>query len=232
MTATYPPRRSPARIAVIVISVVVLVIGVCLAIGGGVLLLVFGSGGSLKSGQHDVTTPTAAIVTDTAQITDTGRLTRALGSPSITVHATGGNASGLFIAIGPAADVDRYLAGVAIEQARNFDLDPFALDAVRRDGTALAAPPATQPFWVASGATDVTWQITDGDYRAVVMNADGTPGVDSRLAVDLNLPGLFGYALGFLIGGLVLVAAAIVALALGRPRSRAPEPTTPTPPLY
>src|SRR5262249_36299867 len=123
MTETYPPRRSPARVAVIVIAVVVLVIGAVMAIGGGVLLLVFGSGGSLKSGQHDVTTPTAALVTDTAKITDTSRLTRALGSPSVTVHATGGNASGLFIGIAPAADVDRYLSGVAIEQARNFDLD-------------------------------------------------------------------------------------------------------------
>ncbi|MGW4485250.1 hypothetical protein ACWEOE_15610 [Amycolatopsis sp. NPDC004368] len=232
MTATYPPRRSPARIAVIVISVVALVIGVCLAVGGGLLLLLFGSGGSLKSGEHTVSTPTAAIVTDTAQITDTNRLTRALGSPSVTVHGSGGNTSGLFIGIGPAAEVDRYLTGVAIEQARNIDLDPFALDSVRRDGTPLAVPPATQPFWVASGATDVTWPIADGDFRAVVMNADGTPGVDSRLAVDLNLPGLFGYALGFFIGGLVLVVAAIVALALGRPRPRVPQPTAPAPPRY
>ncbi|WP_326836215.1 hypothetical protein VSH64_15035 [Amycolatopsis rhabdoformis] len=232
MTTIQPQRRSPARIAVIVISVVVLVIGVCLAVGGGVLLLVFGSGGSLKSGTHAVSTPTAAVVTDTAQITDTSRLTRALGDPSVSVHASGGNGSGLFIGIGPAADVDRYLTGVAIEQARDFNLDPFALDAVRRDGTALASPPATQPFWVASGATDVTWPITDGDYRAVVMNADGTPGVDSRLAVDLNLPGLFGYALWFFIAGLVLMAAAIVALALGRPRNRAPMSPAPAPPRY
>ncbi|MFI5614323.1 hypothetical protein [Amycolatopsis sp. NPDC051903] len=230
MSATYPqspPRRSPARVAVIVLSIVVLVVGVCLAIGGGVLLLIFGTNGQLRSGQHAVSTPTVALVTDTAQVTDSTSLTRFLGAPSVTVHATGGNTSGLFLGIGPAAEVDRYLAGAAIEQARDFDLAPFSANSTRVNGALTVRPPATQPFWVASGSTDLTWQLRDGDYRAVVMNADGSAGVNAQLDVTLSLPRLFGYALGFFIGGVVLVVVAVLALALGRPRARVSTSTGP-----
>ncbi|QRP49278.1 hypothetical protein [Amycolatopsis sp. FDAARGOS 1241] len=229
MSATYPqpPRRSPARVVVIVLSVVVLVVGVCLAVGGGVLLLIFGTNGQLRSGQHAVSTPTVALVTDTAQVADSTSLTRALGAPSVTVHATGGNSSGLFIGIGPAAEVDRYLAGAAIEQARNFDLDPFSVGSARVNGALVVRPPATQTFWVASGSTGLTWRIRDSSYRAVVMNADGSAGVNAQLDVTLALPRLFGYALGFFIGGVVLIVVAVLALALGRPRARVSAPTGP-----
>jgi hypothetical protein len=122
----------------------------------------------------------AAVVTDAGTITNTSEAARVLGSPTLRLRVDGGNAAGLFVGIGPAADVDRFLQGVAIDQAADLDLDPFALSLTRREGTAVAPVPSSQAFWVASatgrGATDLTWSVRDGDYRVVVMNADGNPG--------------------------------------------------------
>ncbi len=65
---------------------------------------------------------------------------------------------------------------------------------------------------------DLTWQVQDGDYRVVLMNADGAAGVQSQLGVGLGLSGMFGLALGLLIGGAVLIVLAIALLVFTRPR--------------
>ena len=223
MSATIP-RSGPsaARTATIVLAVVALVIGAVAAVGGGVLLLVFGSDGQLTSETRPVSTSTAAVVSDTATITDTSQAARALGAPNLRLQGDGGNATGLFIGIGPAAEVDRYLEGVAIDQATDFELDPYVLSLTRRDGAATAAAPSSQAFWVASASTrghaDLTWRIRDGAYRVVVMNADGSPGMQSQLGIGVGLPRMFPFAMTIFIVGLVLVLAGASALALGRSR--------------
>jgi hypothetical protein len=223
MSATIPRTgRTPARTATIVLAVIALVIGFFAAAGGGILLLVFGTDGQLSTSRHPVSTPTAAVVTDTAAITNTSRVAEVLGDPTLRLQVDGENAAGLFVGVGPAADVDRYLQGVAIDQATDFDLDPYQLSMARRDGAASAAAPSSQGFWVASatahGVTDLSWAIRDGDYRVVLMNADGGPGVNSQLGIGIGLPRMFTYAMTMFAGGLVLILAGVLALALGRPR--------------
>lgn len=222
------PRRG-GRAGFIALAVIMMVLGVIAALGGGALLIAFGSDGQITSDTHPVTTPTAAVITDVATISNTSQVADAVGTP--TVHVT---ASGVFVGIGSAADVDRYLAGVAVDQVRDLDLDPYVLNLSRLDGTAKATPPAEQTFWVASGSaagvTDLTWNVRDGAYRMVLMNSDGTPGVSTRLSIGVGLPGAFGLAVGFLVGGLVLLAGgvAILMFASRRPARphQAPAPAT------
>jgi hypothetical protein len=228
MSATIPRTgRTPARTTTIVLAVIALVIGVVVALAGGVLLLVFGRDGNLSSSRYPVSSPTAAVVTDTAAITETSRVARVLGTPTLRLQVDGGNAAGLFVGIGPAADVDRYLQGVAVDQATDVDLDPYRMTLTRRDGTATAPAPATQGFWVASatahGVTDLSWTVRDGDYRVVLMNADGVAGLNSELGAGIGLPRMFSFAMAMFAGGLVLVLAGVLVLVLGRPR-RSREP--------
>jgi hypothetical protein len=223
MSATIPRTgRTPARTATIVLAVVALVIGVLAAAGGGILLLVFGTDGQLSTSRYPVSTTTAAIVTDTDPVTNTSRAADVLGAPTLRLQVDGGSGGGLFVGIGPAADVDRYLQGVAIDQATDLELDPYRLSLTRRDGTATAPAPAGQNFWVASatahGVTDLTWTIRDGDYRVVLMNADAAPGINTQLGLGIGLPRMFGIAMTLFAGGLVLILAGVLALALGRPR--------------
>lgn len=228
MTTNSPPRRS-GRVLAVVASVILLVVGASLAVGGAVLVAVFGTNGDVVTDKHPVVTPTAAVVTDIAAIRDTTELSDLLGTPVTTLAADGGNASGLFVGIGPAAEVDAYLSGVEVDQAVDLELDPYSLNLSRREGTTTSAdPPRQQDFWVASGTgfsgLDLTWPIEDGDYRVVVMNMDGAAGVESRLSFGLAVGGLFGLALGMLIGGGVLILVAVALLVLTRP-GRTPAPT-------
>lgn len=223
-TAVAPRQGAgPGRVVAIVASVFLLLIGGCLVLGGGVLMAVFGKDGQVASEKNPVATPTAAVVTDVASIRDASDLADALGTPVVMLAADGGNASGLFLGIGPAAEVDSYLAGVAIDQAVDFTVDPYSLELARRDGAETTAdPPTQQDFWVASGTgatgLDLSWAVQNGDYRAVLMNADGTAGVQARLSIGVGLDGMFGLSLGLLIGGAVLIAVAVALLVVTRPR--------------
>jgi hypothetical protein len=224
------PRRQgtrPGRVIAIVAAVFLLLIGAALAIGGGALMAVFGTDGEASTAKAPVTTSTAAVVTDITEIRNTNDVADALGTPITSFAADGGNASGLFVGIGPASDVDRFLSGVAIDQVVDLSVDPYSLDLSRRDGPqTTASPPADQKFWVASasGTTglDLSWQVQDGDYRVVLMNVDGAAGVQSQLGIGLGLSGMFGLALGLLIGGAVLIVLAIALLVFTRPRLAPP----------
>jgi hypothetical protein len=97
----------------------------------------------------------------------------------------------------------------------------------------VPAPPTKQPIWDASvhgtGTQTLTWDVRDGDWSVVVMNADGSPGVHADVSA--------GARIGFLdeagwvllgMGGVALAGAAAFAFFGGRPpRPRATF--TPTP---
>ena len=91
---------------------------------------------------------------------------------------------------------------------------------VRRTGTA----PADSDVWIAAnagpGRQNVDWELTDGTWVAVVMNADGSAGVDAEVSVGATAPALTAVAVVLLVlavGGL-LVAALIITLTLREPR--------------
>jgi hypothetical protein len=229
MTMNSPtvPRQGAGagRVIAVVSAVLLLIIGACVLISGVALMALFGTNGEISSAKHPVASPTAAVVTDIAAIRNTSDVADALGTPEATFAANGGNAAGLFIGVGPAAAVDRYLAGVEHDQVVDFDLDPYRLDLSRQPGTGTTpAAPVDQDFWVASasgtGDIDVRWQVRDGDYRMVLMNADGAAGIQSQLGVGLGLSGMFVLSLGLLIGGLVVIGLAVMLLVLTSPGRR------------
>jgi len=238
MTTNNPsvaPRRQNAgagRVLAIVAAVFLLLIGGCLAVSGAALMAVFGTDSEISTSRNPVATPTAAVVTDIAAIRDTSDVADALGTPVAKVAGDGGNSSGLFVGVGPAVEVDRYLAGVEIDQAVDFEVDPYSLSLSRRSGTETAAdPPTAQDFWVASAnsptGVELSWPIQDGNFRMVLMNADGAAGVQSQLSVGLGLGSMFGVALGMLIGGVVLIGLAVALLVFTRPRRLPAAPGDP-----
>ena len=234
MTATLPPsaaaarRRHPVQL---VLGVVVIVVGLLTAAAAIGLLAVFGTSSELRTGQQEIGTNSAAVVSDVARVQDTRGVVAVTRSPSLRLSAAPGPASAsVFIGIGRAADVDRYLAGVAVDEVTDLNLDPFDLTVQRQGGRAAAAPPGDQTFWVAAAdsptSAELTWPIQGGDYRLVVMNSDGSPGVDTRTQVRLSLPHAFPIAVSVLAGGVVVALAGtgVVAHALvgGRRRTEVP----------
>lgn len=136
----------------------------------------------------------------------------------VRVRADAG-ATPVFVGIGPRDAVAAYLGGSSHDRMVGFELDPFTVRYARSAGS-TASPPADQRFWVATasgpGTQTLLWDKAYGPWSAVVMNADGSPGVRARADVGLRF--------GFLVpGGAALLGPSGVLLAgvLVRTRRRA-----------
>jgi hypothetical protein len=205
------------RIVFIALGTVLIVVGALTAIAGTALLVLFRGSDTLSSGPEHATTQTVALVTTLDDVQGSSGPGDTVGTPSITLSVTSSGRD-VFIGVGPAAAVDRYLAGAPIERVTDLEVDPFKLKTVRRDGSATPQPPAAQSFWTAKASGPnprLTWNITDGSYRLVVMNADSSPGVAIDGKFSLTVPHLFGVALGLLIGGVIALIIGVVLLVLG-----------------
>ena len=101
---------------------------------------------------------------------------------------------------------------------------------VGHPGTAVPAAPAAAVPWVAqvqgTGSLTLTWTVTDGDWTAVVMNSDASPGVTVRADAGVSsaaLPWLAGelLAAGVLLG---VAAAALIIVPVRRAGQAGPAP--------
>ena len=110
----------------------------------------------------------------------------------------------VFVGIAPTQDVERYLAGTEHATLTHLDTSPFQATTETVPGDRAPADPATQDIWSAStsgtGTQSLEWDIEDGDWSAVVMNPDGSRGVDVRASAGADASFLQPLALG-LLGG-------------------------------
>jgi hypothetical protein len=221
--ATAPARPRRSRVAIWLGAIAALV-GLLLAAAGAAALLAGGTDGRLTTDRSSLGTPTSALASETASIDDTGGAADDLGGARIRISADAAGGRPLFVGIGRTRDVDRYLAGVPADEITDFEVDPLRVERSRRTGTRTPAPPARQSFWVARGSgtrANLTWKLRDGDFRAVVMNADGARRVATRAQFGVEIPALPWIGLGLLVGGLVLLAGGVAAGVLGARRAPA-----------
>ena len=135
----------------------------------------------------------------------------------------------LFVGIARTDQVSSYLAGVSHTVLTDVDYDPFVASYSRQAGARSPAAPAGQPIWAAStqgaGPQTLTWDAEDGDWSIVVMNADGSPGVQADISAGAKLPYLTEIGWSALGGGaiLLLTAATLVVFAVRPPRNRSPK---------
>jgi hypothetical protein len=140
----------------------------------------------------------------------------------------------VFVGIAHTADVNRYLAGTAHATVHDFDTSPFRIDADEHAGDRAPLPPAESSIWTASahgtGTQRLDWEVTDGSWSVVVMNADGSRGVDATVSAGAKLPFLTPVAWSGIGGGIALLLAAGGLLYLGvRPPRQPPAPAMASP---
>ena len=214
------------RVIAIVLGVLLLIGGAVTAIAGGALMALFGSSNTLSSGTERASTSTVALVAAMDNIKNTKGFATTVGTPSLSLSA-GGTGRDVFIGIGPAAAVDSYLAGAPIDKVTDLEVDPFRLETVRRDGAAQPQQPATQKFWTAQASgpdPQLSWKISDGSYRLVVMNADASPGVGINGRFALTVPHLFAIGVGILVAGVIAALIGLLLLVLGMRTAVGPRP--------
>jgi hypothetical protein len=213
------------RVVALVIGCVLVLPALALLLGGIALAAAytFGRDDGYFTGTLD------RVATDTAAVT-TGDLEFGAdpGSPAWLVDALDADvrlqvepATGersLFLGIGPEADVAAYLANVAHEEIIDVDRG-FEPEYRAVPGTAEARPPGEETFWVAAtsgpGPQELTWEATDGRWAAVLMNADGSPGVAARVEVGVKSDIVLPLTVGMLVVGLLLGAGAVLLIVVG-----------------
>lgn len=243
MSATDPTptdtqsRSGSGRTALIVTGAVLVILALLPLGAGGALLGLHTSerdaDGYYASGASRITTDTRAFVTEGLDVGSDGPdwLLEQGRLGTLRVTASGTPEHPVFVGIARETQVDGYLRGVDRAEIVDVDLDPVQVTTDRHAGTAVPAPPAGQSFWAESatgaGERTIEWPVEEGDWRVVVMNADGAPGVSTDVSIGAKLGFLVWLAAALLGVGGVLLAGGLVALVLGL--RRPPSGTAPSP---
>jgi hypothetical protein len=126
----------------------------------------------------------------------------------------------LFLGIARASDLSRYLGGTEHDDVSHLSYHPFDVGYDHTVGRAPRRSPASEPFWVMSasgtGTVALAWKPRPGEWRAVVMNADGSRGVTADLQLGARTSLLSWLGAGLL--GAAAVAAAVAAVLYRRRR--------------
>jgi hypothetical protein len=227
-----PPRRgtSGAKVAAIVAGSVLALFSLGLLAVGGVALWADGK----KDEQGYVSTDTdrfhtqaAALRTENLDV-DLGGAEDVVGTSEfgkVRLRVTPRADKDVFVGIARSSDVSAYLRGTAHATVTDLDYEPFNADYRTTGGARRAAPPAAQRIWAAqaqgAGTQSLTWDVADGDWSVVVMNADGSAGVDAGVKAGANVPFLDEVAWASIGGGALLLLLSGALLYSG---ARSPRP--------
>ena len=115
-------------------------------------------------------------------------------------------------------DLDLDLSGTSHALVTDVSYPDFDADYAVQDGDKRPGAPASKDFWAAStqgsGRQTITWDVEDGDWSVVVMNADGSRDVDVRVSAAAEVPLLAPLGWGFVIAGLLMLGLAAGATAV------------------
>ena len=143
------------------------------------------------------------------------------------VSATATDGSRVFVGIGPADDVAAYLADVEHTRVSDLGVVPSHVEMDTQAGSTAPARPGQQDFWVVQnagpGQQTIEWDPSQGSWSVVVMNADGSAGVDVTAGGGVSIGVLWPVGLGLLVAGVLTLLVAIVLVAIGRTGRRSAQ---------
>jgi hypothetical protein len=220
---TASPHHNREKPLLLVLGSLLALVALVLLLAGGALLWAHGTqrddNGYFTSGTERLATPTAALTVediDLSGISDAPGWLLPDGLGTVRIDARSADGRPLFVGIARAAEVNRYLAGVAHDEVTDVGVGSGTPNYRRTPGAARAADPS-QVHWVARARgphSVLTWKVRDGKWAAVTMNADGTPGVAADMKVGAKtgivLPAaliLLGLGAAFAIGAAGLLIA-------------------------
>ena len=224
-TQAVPSDWGAGRIIAIVAGALLVLISVgLLGVGGVAVWAGFQrDGGYVTTDVQEFSASGSALATDPVDLGSEGvswvYSSDFLDSVRIRVTPTTSDQQ-LFVGIGRSAAVSGYLAGVS----RTVISDFWGDDVKAVPGGTPESPPGEQDFWVASthgsGTQTLVWDPSGGTWTAVVMNADGRPGLDVKADLGGRIPHLGWFALGFLLVGGIVLAGGVLLIVLAIRRRR------------
>ncbi len=214
-----PPRPSrpwtPGRVALVVVGALVTLLGMGLLAAGcaGVWAdQTQREDGYLSTPTDRFATETSAITSESLKLVDSEIPDWLISEDvlgKVRLRASGSQKD-VFVGIARTALVNRYLRGVQHAVVTDVSYDPFSVDYRTVPGHPPAESPTSQPFWdestSGSGAQELVWDVKEGRWTVVVMNADASAGVSADLVAGAELDFLLWLSIAILVLGALLVA--------------------------
>ena len=204
---------SGGRIVLLVFGIIALVVAVGLLILGGLAVWLdtarTDSEGFVTTGTIHLDRDSHAIVTEPVEMELRGwwwdwndfatiKLEGSTDAPS---------SKQIFIGIAEDSDVKAYLNNVEYDEIDRWRIWPHKVEYDNHPGSAVPVAPATQAFWTVSahgaGTQTLEWELEEGTYMLVLMNDDGSAGVDLSIELGAKVSWLIWVGVGLLVGGAV-----------------------------
>lgn len=183
-----------------------------------------------RDGDGYFTTGDVQLVADTYAITNDLDVHRGLisiigkdGFSRVRIEARSRRGTPMFIGVARPRDVHDYLDDTEHTVLTDFNLAPFRPQYRTVRGEEPPADPAKQAIWTASGETRLDWKVVSGGWTLVLMNADGSPGVDATVNAGAEIPIIGQAAWTVTIAAAVILAFGVLLLLLGLRRRRQPS---------
>jgi hypothetical protein len=232
MPNTTPQPRGAARTISVIAGALAGFVAVGLLIAGGVALWANGKkddAGYLSTASEHISTSAYAVATDNLDVD--------IDAPhwvinpdhygKVRLNVKSRTGKPVFVGIAPTSKVAAYLGHTPHEQVTDVSYPSFSASYAYYAGDRRPALPAAQRFWVASahgsGKQSLTWNVRRGSWSIVVMNADGSRGVDTGVSAGARLSFLGPVGWGTLGGGALLLVIAGSLMFVGL-RTRPPAP--------
>ena len=219
----------PGRIVALVFGIIIALVAFGLVVGGGALTWAHATqrdaDGFITSPEYRLETTRYALASGDIDLASNAADWWPEDLLDVRFVAARADSEGVFVGIGPSADVAAYLDGVAYDEVthlgRRTDIDYRS-----HDGGAPAGPPGDQNFWVVSaegaGTLTVTWDVAQGEWTVVVMNSTATSGVAVDFQAGARVGLLLAIGLGLLGGGLVLGLLAVLLIVWATRKAQEP----------
>jgi hypothetical protein len=211
-----------ARIVTACFGGLCLLASIVLLVGAGLLLAAgqhLTQDGYLTSDRLPLTARGYAVATDVVDLSGADPLSAPdwlVGTIRLRV-SNSDPSTPVFIGIGRADDVAGYLDGV-----RHSTLTEIGDPATSYDEWAGSAPrtrPGDAAVWLAkvegTGTQTLTWTPDDGPWRVVLMNADGSAGVDLNADVGAKLPVVHDMGVWSIVASLAIAVLGVCLLVVG-----------------
>jgi hypothetical protein len=223
-----------SRIALTITGAIASLLAVALVAGGALALWgdsLKDDDGYLKTDTERFHAGTRALATENLDVDlgDADWLAQSddLGKLKVTAESREDNP--LFVGIARTSDVEDYLGGAPYTTVDDVDVAPFSADYTRHGGQRHPVAPEHAGIWAASdqgtGRQAIDWEIADGDWSVVVMNADGSLGVDADISAGAEIRFLDELGWSAIGSGAfaLVIGIGLIALAVRRP----PIPASP-----
>jgi hypothetical protein len=218
------------RIALIVTGAIAALVATALVAGGALALWgdsLKDDDGYLKTDTERFHAGTRALATDNLDVDlgDADFLAHSDDLGKIKVSAESRDGKPVFVGIARTSDVEKYLDGVPYTSVDDVEVSPFEADYTRHAGNRHPVAPEHAGIWVessqGSGRQAIDWEVDDGDWSVVVMNADGSLGVDADVQAGADIPFLDELGWSAIGSGAfaLLIGIGLIALGVRRPKT-------------